>query len=64
MDKTSRMKMLAYAAEVMTNRDSKELTDLGEMMGNQLMTCLITDDWSQLNSKSAEYINSMKEATA
>lgn len=64
MDKTSRMEMLFYAAEMMTNRDTTEVTDQYEMVGNQLMACLITDDWSQLNSKSCHYINSMKEAIA
>ncbi len=62
MNKTDRMNMLDFTAEMMTNRDSKDFpTDQGEMIGNQLMTCLITDDWSQLNSKSCAYVNALRE---
>lgn len=61
MNKTDRMNMLGFAAEMMTNRDSEDFTDQGEMIVNQLMTCLITDDWSQLNSQSCAYVNALRE---
>lgn len=48
MNKEDRINMLDYAATIMMNREA-ELTDNLECAGNQLMTALLTNDFSNIN---------------
>ena len=61
MTETERKSMMEHLEIVMTNR---EKDFYAEEMGQQLFVCLMTDNWSHLNSKMLEAVNERRKEVA